>query len=129
MIGEKIKELRIKHQLTQSQLAQLAKLSPSAIGMYEHNRREPDSKTLLKFSGIFQVHVSYFYNDYDISPTKDNGPKDLKQFLFEIRKTFLTCGPIIVDDQVLDEKEILNIFDNIEKEIYLSVKNRKESSF
>ena len=57
--GDKLKFLRIKSGLTQSQLAEKLNISPSTIGMYEQGRREPDNKTLIKLCNILDTSVDY----------------------------------------------------------------------
>ena len=46
--------------MTQLQLADKLGISPSAVGMYEQNRREPDSRILNKLCAIFGVSGDYF---------------------------------------------------------------------
>ena len=53
-LGSRIKKLRIKFKLTQSELAQCLSLSNSAIGMYERNERQPDNEILLKIANSFR---------------------------------------------------------------------------
>lgn len=62
-IGNKIKNLRNKRNLTQKQLATKLNISASTIGMYEQNRREPDNKTLVKLSQFFYVSTDYLLNN------------------------------------------------------------------
>ena len=59
MIGEKLRNLRKNSGITQADLAKQIGLSPSAIGMYEQGRREPDSETLVKLAKKFKVSVDY----------------------------------------------------------------------
>ena len=59
MIGEKLRNLRKNAGMTQADLAKKIGMSPSAIGMYEQGRREPDSEILVKFSKIFNVSVDF----------------------------------------------------------------------
>ncbi len=59
-LGSKIKQLRKQAGLTQSELAGRLGISPSAVGMYEQDRREPDSRILSKLCGIFGVSGDYF---------------------------------------------------------------------
>ena len=58
-IGDRIKELRVKHGLTQKDIAALLDVSPSTVGMYEQNRREPDANTIIKISEQFNVSTDY----------------------------------------------------------------------
>lgn len=76
-----LKELRESRSLTQAELAKLLKVSPSAIGMYEQGRRDPDSTTLKKLSVIFNVSVDYLLDNQP--PQNDSlpalTPKDERQ--------------------------------------------------
>lgn len=57
--GERLAELRKEKQLSQADFAGLFKLGQSTIGMYETNKREPDSTTLKKFADFFRVTIDY----------------------------------------------------------------------
>lgn len=54
-----LRELRKAKSMKQSELAEKLGLSPSAIGMYEHGRRDPDNDTLVTISQIFDVTTDY----------------------------------------------------------------------
>ena len=54
-LAKKIKQLRKKSGLTQAQLADKLEISPSAVGMYEQGRREPDKETLSKICRILDA--------------------------------------------------------------------------
>lgn len=60
MFNVKFKRMRKKLGMTQVQLAKKLGISPSAVGMYEQGRREPDSEMLLKISNFFNVSVDFF---------------------------------------------------------------------
>ena len=55
MLGTRIAALRRNAGLSQSQLAQLLKISPSAMGMYEQGRREPSGELLVAIANTLQV--------------------------------------------------------------------------
>lgn len=55
----RLKELRKTKDITQEELAKQLQLSPSAIGMYETGRREPDFDTLQKIADYFHVSTDY----------------------------------------------------------------------
>lgn len=59
MLGPRIAILRKERGLSQSELAQLLKISPSAVGMYEQGRREPAAQLLVEMAEIFGVSTDY----------------------------------------------------------------------
>ena len=59
MFGDRLRDLRKGHNLTQAQLAEQLEVSASAIGMYEQGRREPDNAFLAKLSAFFHVSTDY----------------------------------------------------------------------
>lgn len=59
MLGTRIAALRRRAGLSQSELAQRLRISPSAVGMYEQGRREPAVEVLLAMAKIFDVSMDY----------------------------------------------------------------------
>ncbi len=73
-IGDRIKELRVKHGLTQRDIAALLDVSPSTVGMYEQNRREPDANTLVKISEHFDVSTDYLLGTPEKNEPSSSSP-------------------------------------------------------
>ena len=67
MVGNQIRELRRKFNMTQAQLATHIGVSTGAIGLWETNKREPDNSTIVKIANIFSVST-----DYILGNKKDN---------------------------------------------------------
>ncbi len=59
MFGERLKQLRKEHNMLQKDVADLLNVSPSTIGMYERNQRDPDTVTLQFIAKHFDVSVDY----------------------------------------------------------------------
>ncbi len=59
MIGARIAQLRRHNQLSQQELADRLKISASAIGMYEQDRRMPPVDILAAMSEVFGVSIDY----------------------------------------------------------------------
>lgn len=57
MIGDNIKKLREKYEISQKELADKLQLSRAAITLYEQNKREPNITTLNKLAEIFYCSV------------------------------------------------------------------------
>ena len=58
-LGKRIKALRKKERLTQADLAKELGVSPSAVGMYEQDRREPDNSILSELCRILNTTTDY----------------------------------------------------------------------
>lgn len=84
-----LKRLREQKKMTQAELGKILKISPSAIGMYEHGRREPDIPTLKKIASFFNVSIDYLLGNDITMPTND-----LNRFLLQEN--------VIFDDVVIN---------------------------
>lgn len=59
MLGPRIAALRRSAGMSQAQLAEKLKISPSAVGMYEQGRREPGVDTLVAMAKLFDISTDY----------------------------------------------------------------------
>ena len=104
----RLKELRENRNLTQAELAKLLKVSPSAIGMYEQGRRDPDSSTLKKLSVLFNVSVDYLL---DNQPPQNDAlpaltPKDERQIAKDLENIVNSLnGAAAMSDDPEDEED------------------------
>ncbi len=55
----RLKQLRQKHKLTQSELADILGLKPTAVSNYESQRNEPSIEKLIALSKYFDVSCDY----------------------------------------------------------------------
>ena len=55
----RLKQLRQKHKLTQSELADILGLKPTAVSNYESRRNEPSFDKLIALSKYFDVSCDY----------------------------------------------------------------------
>ena len=76
MKGNRIKKLREEKQLKQEELAKILSISPSAIGMYERDAREPNDELTLKLAEYFDVSTDYLLEKPDIRNTEIEIDKD-----------------------------------------------------
>lgn len=92
-VGERIKYLREKNDLTQKDVATKLGVEPAAISKYELDMREPNIEALKKLGEIFNVSIDYLLGrtpdifvgeadkiDFDISLVKDVYNKVKKNF-------------------------------------------------
>lgn len=76
MKGNRIKKLREEKQLKQEELAKILSISPSAIGMYERDAREPNDELTLKLAEYFDVSTDYLLGKSDIRNPEIEVDKD-----------------------------------------------------
>lgn len=67
MLGSRIAALRRSAGMSQAELAEKLKISPSAVGMYEQGRREPSVELLAEISRIFQVSIDFLVTGKTVS--------------------------------------------------------------
>ncbi len=77
MLGQRLKELREKANMTQNDLAKKVNLSQQTIGHYEVGRAKPDIETLDKLAAIFDVSVDYLLGRTDVRQQPKEGPEVL----------------------------------------------------
>lgn len=65
MIGNRLKELRRKKNLSQRELAKELGVSTSLIGMYETDNRDPEMPMLINLSDYFGVTTDYLLGRVD----------------------------------------------------------------
>lgn len=63
LLGSKIKELRKKSKLTQTELASKVGVTKSTIAAYENNSRQPSYDVLIKMADVFKVSTDFLLLD------------------------------------------------------------------
>ena len=93
--GERIKALRIKHGLTQQQVADRIWVSKAMISSYELSNRYPSYEVLVKLAKLFNVSTDYLLGlekpssekkMIDVSGLSENQIKLLQKLAEELRK-------------------------------------------
>ena len=82
MLGERIKKLREEKNLKQEELAKILSVSPSTIGMYEINKREPNNELILRLADFFSVSTDYLLGKSNLR----NYDEDEQEFRFAYHK-------------------------------------------
>lgn len=109
-IGERIRELRRKAGYTQSMLAQKLGISPSAIGMYEQGRREPDNETVVRLSHIFGITADYLLGNTTAEKTTG---VDISEIFEEFTGKLSTQPGLMFDGVPLDDDDRMKIIDAV----------------
>lgn len=99
MFAKRLKCLREEQKLTQKELAEKLGISPSAIGMYESEKRNPDTHMLNILANFFNVSVDYLlgrnnirnnvkddvtialHSDYNYDELPDEARKEIENFI------------------------------------------------
>lgn len=59
--GDRLRQLRLEHNLKQSELGEFFGISNTSIGGYERNEREPIFKHVLSFADYFNVSLDFLF--------------------------------------------------------------------
>ena len=92
--NDRLKQLRLSSGKTQQELADELGISPSAIGMYEQGRRQPDRATLILMSEYFGVSVDYLLG-------AERG-RDVKDMLDNLRNEIKDASGLMFNGKPLD---------------------------
>ena len=126
-IASKIKELRKKAGITQSQLAARLGVSPSAVGMYEQGRREPDSETILKLCGIFNTTTDFLFGKSD-EPPKKSISMEVSDVIDEFTQMLASQQGLMFDGAPLSDDDRRKIVDAIKVAAAIAEQQHKNNS-
>lgn len=103
------KELRLKMELTQQELANKLEVSRSTIGMYEKGEREPDFEMLESIADFFNVDMNYLlgkssYSTQIHSSKQHSSPS--KGVSIPILNTIVAGMPVDAYEDILGYEEI-----------------------
>lgn len=77
MLGDRLRSLREKHNLTQEQIAKKIGISRGTYAHYEINKRRPDYETLIKITDIFNVSLDYLLTGKEFDSSNEDMWKEL----------------------------------------------------
>ncbi|OKI63393.1 helix-turn-helix domain-containing protein [Micromonospora sp. CB01531] len=63
MLGDRLRELRLRHGMTLRQLATAAEVSPALLSQLENNVTDPSLSTLRKLATVFKAEVSALFSE------------------------------------------------------------------
>ncbi|MGL5268883.1 MAG: helix-turn-helix domain-containing protein [Spiroplasma sp.] len=117
-IGKKLKNLRIKHNLTMQELADRCDLSKGFISQLEHDLSSPSIDTLVTILDIYDINLSAFFNEneketkfvfkrYEVS-ILDEEKYQVKWLISNAQK--LNLEPIIITLKSFGTSQIINPF-------------------
>lgn len=77
MLGDRLRSLREKHNLTQEQIAKKIGISRGTYAHYEINKRRPDYETLIKITDIFNVSLDFLLTGKEFDSSNEDMWKEL----------------------------------------------------
>lgn len=101
----KIRELRLKKELTMKQLGEILSVAESTISLYERGKRQPDFETLKRIADFFDVSIDYLLSDENQTPASQESipkaalPGETAEFS-EARRKLLKLFETIPEDQL-----------------------------
>lgn len=114
MIGQRIKELRIKSDLTQKELSEKLGLTPKMISFYELGERFPPNDILMKLSEIFGVTTDYLLGLADTPAPLDAKAPPVEQGTLALQREFERLG-LKKEGEDLTDKELSVLLEYFEK--------------
>ncbi len=115
--GSRLKQLRIKKGLTQSELGEIIGLNKSTICCYEKGTRQPPIENILDFIQIFNVSADYLLGSDYLVKTFENDDiyeaiaftREEIIFIEELRKDKTVCE-VLLEDPYRGAKMVKNRF-------------------
>ena len=102
--GEKVRDLRKKHSLTQDELAQCLGINKRTIIGWERDGRYPRSIEMLeKMADIFHVPLTYLQPD-QLFASGDLTPQDMDGIMYEMHKAYFKYR-----EQKREKERIMNL--------------------
>lgn len=102
-LGNKIKELRKKNRMTQADLAKKLNVAPTAVSAWERNENRPLMDKIAIMSEMFDVPISYFFEDFK---TIQEVRKEPAQYICTEFSRLPIIGSISCGDGVIAYEEI-----------------------
>lgn len=112
MFAQRIKELRLKNDLTQKDLSDFLVVTPKTVSFYELGQRMPPANVLMKLCQKFNVSVDYLLGLTDIPYTIDD----------YIAKQKKAGTQPAADEYSVDEQELVKLYRDLPYEGQVTVK-------
>ena len=116
-LGTTLRKLLEQHNISQKDLARDLFITPSTLGNYIQNTREPDYQTLIKIADYFHVTIDFLLeHDVDSHLTQEeillintfrSLTDDQKEFYLEQGKIFINLNNKKTSSTLKDEEEKL----------------------
>lgn len=125
ILGDKIKELRISHNLYQPELAEILKISPSMLGMIEQGRRNASDEVKFKLCEYFNVSMDYLMGLTDYLNPVDTIEKELNKLNLSSKQYDDLMNDWIIKQMVDINKAHFDKAYNVIFNVYLNYLSKK----
>ncbi len=98
--GNRLKKLRTEKGYTQKEFAEKLGISPSAVGMYEQDRREPDNTVLAKICTLLDTTP-----DYLIGFTSQKEEQDIGDVIDDFTKLLMSQQGLMFNGQPMTAED------------------------
>lgn len=99
LIGERLKQLRKEHKLTQTDLGNKINVTKVSISGYENGNRSPDTETLTRLADYFDVSTDYLLGRSDV-------------------RTMVGAAPQYDENLRQPQKDVVTFFVNLDREVF-----------
>lgn len=95
---ENLKKLRIKHKISQKQLADVIGVSQQSINKYENHNIEPDIDTLKSLANYFNTSIDYLvgYSNKNTSDINSELLYIFNQMTSDQKRLFIEQGKVFI---------------------------------
>lgn len=108
-IGQKLREYRMKSQLTLMALADMLQVSHQQIHKYELGHTKIPASTLYKLAGIFSASPNCFFEGFDPQKFQVTIPEDSDRITFPPERSI---SILLVEDNAADEFLVRKVFES-----------------
>lgn len=117
-IGKKLKNLRVKHNLTMQELADRCDLSKGFISQIEHDLSSPSIDTLMTILEVYDLNLADFFNETEIEKKfvfKNHEVSVLDEDKYQVKWLIpsaqkLNLEPIIMTLKPFGTSQVINPF-------------------
>lgn len=115
MIGERLAELRVNHNMTQEEFAERLNVSRQAVSKWELDKTLPDVNKLLKMSELFQVSVDYLLKGSEGESAPDEHGE-------ELASASLQCEEAVAEEESINDINKGNVHTEDREGIMIGIK-------
>ena len=116
MFAQRIKELRLKNDLTQKDLSDFLVVTPKTVSFYELGQRMPPANVLMTIAEKFNVSVDYLLGLTDI-------PETIDTYIAKQKKTGTQPA---ADEYSADERKIIDMYRQLSEKDKGKIEGRLE---